>query len=113
MSEYVTDEMIEKAAKELYEFWVSRDNETRMFAPTWDNLESSKSRWLRDARTALETAAPAIAAQALRDAADKVEGLYFGPDQHTPFTRGSAMLWGAKQAAKWVRERADQIEAGD
>ena len=67
----VTDAMVEAAAKELYEQWVSRDNETRMFAPMWDGLGSSKSGWLRDARIALEAAAPAIAAKALRDAANE------------------------------------------
>ena len=68
----VTDAMVEAAAKELYEHWVSRDNETRMFAPMWGSLRSSsKSGWLQDARIALEAAAPAIAAKALRDAANE------------------------------------------
>ena len=72
MSDLVTDAMVEAAAKEIYEQWASRDNETRMFAPMWDSLRSSsKSGWLQDARIALEAAAPAIAAKALRDAANE------------------------------------------
>lgn len=61
----VTDAMVDAAAKELYEQWASRDNETRMFAPMWGSLgSSSKSGWLQDARITLEAAAPAIAAKA-------------------------------------------------
>ena len=53
----VTDAMVDAAAKELYEQWVSRDDETRMFALMWDSLGSRKSGWLQDARIALEAAA--------------------------------------------------------
>ena len=67
----VTDAMVDAAAKELYEQWVSRDNETRMFALMWDSLGYRKSGWLQDARIALEAAAPAIAAKALRDVANE------------------------------------------
>ena len=65
MSELVTDAMVEAAAKELYEQWVSRDNLRVSFAPVWGRLGSfRKSEWLQDARIALEAAAPAIAAKA-------------------------------------------------
>ena len=77
----VTDAMVEAAAKELYEQWVSRDNETRMFA-----------------RIALEAAAPAIAAKALRDASD---ALVMG---HKP---DGVSAW------QWLRDRADRIERGE
>ena len=60
----VTDAMVDATAKELYEQWVSRDDETRMFAPMWDSLGPRKSEWLQDARIALEADAPAIAAKA-------------------------------------------------
>ena len=56
----VTDAMVGAAAKELYEQWVSSDDEARMFAPLWDSLGSRKSGWLQDARIALEAAAPAF-----------------------------------------------------
>ena len=49
------------------------------------------------------------AVQALEAAADEVDSLYFGPDQHTPFTRGAALRWGAKQAVKRVRARAAKL----
>ena len=72
----VTDAMVDAAAKELYEQWVSRDDETRMFALMWDSLGPSKSGWLQDARIALEAAAPAVAAKALRDALTAVLDLH-------------------------------------
>lgn len=60
----VTDAMVDAVAIGLYEQWVSRDDETRMFAPMWDSLGSRKSGWLQDARIALEAGAPDIAAKA-------------------------------------------------
>lgn len=58
-------------------------------------------------------AAPSVAldrvrAEALREAADEVEKLYFGDG-----STGSANRWGAKTAAKRLRERADRIEKGE
>ena len=94
----VTDAMVDAAAKELYEQWVSRDNKTRMFALMWDSLGSRKSWWLQDARIALEAAAPAIAAKALRDASD---ALVMG---HKP---DGVSAW------QWLRDRADRIERGE
>ena len=69
----VTDAMVDAAAKELYEQWVSRDK-------------------------ALEAAAPAIAAKALRDASD---ALVMG---HKP---DGVSAW------QWLRDRADRIERGE
>lgn len=64
VSKYITDEMIEKAAIATYEE-MQRPN---WLAPLWDEIdEPGQERFLNAARAALETAAPAIAAQALRD----------------------------------------------
>ena len=52
-------------------------------------------------------------AAALREAAEELDALYFGPDQATPFTTGAKHKWGAIQSAKRIRERADRIERGD
>lgn len=49
--------------------------------------------------------------RALREAADDLEGVYFGPDQYTPFSTGAKHKWGAIQSAKRLRERADRIRA--
>ena len=82
LDRYLTDEIVEKAAKELYEQWVSRDSETRMFAPMWHSLGSVKSGWLRDARTALEAAAPGIVQQAKADA--KIESFDLADESPEP-----------------------------
>ena len=94
----VTDAMVGAAAKELYEQWVYRNDEPHMIAPMWDSLGSRKYWRLRDARIALEAAAPAIAAKALRDASD---ALVMG---HKP---DGVSAW------QWLRDRADRIERGE
>lgn len=52
----------------------------------------------------------AIRADEVRDAADEIDGLYFGPDQDMPFTTGARHKWGAMQAASRLRDRAARIE---
>ena len=71
----VTDAMVDAAAKERYEQWVSRDDETRMFALMWDSLGSRKSGWPQDARIALEADARTSLPQAL-DALEAVLDLH-------------------------------------
>lgn len=48
-------------------------------------------------------------AEALREAADDLDAVYFGPDQDTPFSTGSKYKWGATQSAKRLRERAARL----
>lgn len=55
----------------------------------------------------------ACEAKALREAADEIDGFYFGPDQDMPFTTGARHKWGAMQAAERLRARAARIEAGE
>lgn len=62
-----------------------------------DRLAAEKAKWQ---------------AEALRDAADEVGAMYFGPDQGVPFTRGSAHKWGSDAAATRLRNRAEHIEKG-
>lgn len=94
-----------------YEAEVAEPNGTRIAA--WvladyaDRADAIFQKWLAEHDAAITQQAKA---EALREAADEVDSLYFGPDQHTPFTRGAAYLWGAKQAAQRVRARADRIE---
>lgn len=61
---------------------------------------------------ALEAHDRKIAAKALREAAEDLDTVYFGPDQDTPFSTGAKYKWGAAQSAKRLRERADRIEQG-
>lgn len=58
----------------------------------------------RDVRALLEAGAPAIRAQALRDAADKFEAIS-GPDTDVYY-------WLAKNVSATLRAGADQIEKG-
>ena len=68
----------------------------------WDGLPNRPEAWRHDARTLLKAAAPHIAAQALREAAEAVHP--FHPvGGHTPVTRDGLY--------DWLRDRADQIEA--
>ena len=74
MSELVTDEMVETAARAAF-----RDGFMRN-APEHENRELSdyddgvRESWRVVARAALEAVAPLIAAQALRAAADAIDG---------------------------------------
>jgi uncharacterized protein with gpF-like domain len=66
----------------------------------WDDLNQAEIDWyMRDAREALEAAAPYIQAQALRDAA---EDLYSYRGRITTM----------EGAVTWIRDRADELEAG-
>lgn len=74
----------------------------------WER-ESARETWIRalaahDARIASEAGE-----RALRDAAEDLDGVYFGPDQDTPFSTGAKHKWGAIQSAKRLRERADRL----
>lgn len=51
-----------------------------------------------------------VKAEALRDAAEEIDRLYFGPDQDRPFSTGARHKWGAMQAAESLRARADRLE---
>ena len=98
MSDLITDAMVEAAAKELYEQWVSRDNLRVSFAPVWGRLGSfRKSEWLQDARIALEAVAPAIAAKAMRDAAN----------EYNPGVIDRSYL------ERYLQNLADRIERGE
>lgn len=54
----------------------------------------------------------AVQAEALHDAAEEIDSLYFGPDQYRPFSTGAKHRWGAMQVAKRLRARADRLKKG-
>ena len=93
----IKPELIEKAAIATYEE-MQRPN---WRAPQWDEIDApGQERFLNAARAALETAAPLIAAKALRDFAD---GMTSGLNKKT--------LNAERRAIKReARARADQIE---
>ncbi len=100
MNNPIDPAIVEKAAKAMADDWNPERDPilTAMFCDY--------------AQTALEAVAADLRAEgaerALREAADEIEGLYFGGG-----SVGSANSWGAKQAAKRLRNRADQIAGAD
>ena len=94
MSDYVTDEMVETAARATYE---------ARGLTCWDVEGRAYLNWYReDARAALEAAAPLIAAAALRQFADSVRMPWtvFLREDGSPVTVGDLL-----------RERATSLEA--
>ena len=100
MSDYVTDEMVEAAARAHHEAAPGAG------AGSWDaSTPRVQQRALIRARAALTATAPLIAATALRDAADGVD---LSPSYPTP---GLSELHNAEGAAEaYLRARADRIE---
>ena len=120
MSDNVTDEMVETAARAG---WISRVLDPRSGATrewcevAWDDMGGSEPSDERAdeeiyMRAALEAAAPLIAAQALRDAADAWQ--WGGWSTITePAKRPEQVprvLGIADAVTGWIRARADQIE---
>lgn len=68
--------------------------------------------WRGGARAALEAAAPLIAAQALRDAADGYQTGGWADDLPAGGSRPALILGMSRRAVAWLRARADEIEAG-
>ena len=64
------------------------------------------------AELALEAAAPAIAAKALRDAADGYQTGGWADDLPTGGSRPALILGMSQRAIAWLRARADDLEAG-
>ena len=97
MSDYVTDAMVETAARAM---WERIDREE-----SWSEIYHA-SAYRRDARAALEAAAPLIAAAALRDAADREmtawEPVLMSPD----------WVEAIESVCETLRARADEMEAG-
>ena len=100
----VTDEAVEAAARAEWRVdfaltpWVSGPEDVRDY--------------YRDtARAALEAAAPLIAAQALRDAADGYQTGGWADDLPAGGSRPALILGMSQRAVAWLRARADQIEA--
>ena len=98
MSDYVTDEMVETAARAM---WERIDREE-----SWSEIYHA-SAYRRDARAALEAAAPLIAAQALRDAADREMAAW------EPVPMSPDWLDAIESVCETLRARADQIEKED
>lgn len=74
MSEYVTDEAVEKAARALHDQRSMRSRALHELGqPLGDTVYDNERR--ADARVALEAAVPSIVAQALRDAVDERDRL--------------------------------------
>ena len=104
MSELMTNEMVETAARAAF-----RDGFMRG-APEYENRDLSdyddgiRESWRVVARAALTAAAPQIAAQALRDAAAWLDDMARGH-------RESAYLGAGRDLIARLRARADQMEA--
>lgn len=85
------------------------------YTPSADEMVRALSYWghmtREEARAAVNRRIDFIEAAALREAADEIADLYFGPDQDTPFTTGRAHKWGSDTAAARLRARADRIES--
>ena len=112
MSDHVTDEMVETAARAAF-----RDGFMR-HAPEYENRELSdyddgiRESWRVVARAALEAAAPAIAATALRDAADtwqRGEWSTITEPAKRP-EQAPRVLGIAGAVTDWIRARANRIE---
>ena len=65
----ISDEAVEAAAKAQFEKWHPEEK--------WDDRPDIQRIFRRDARAALDAAAPYIAAQALNEAASKITDPYF------------------------------------
>ena len=100
MSGYATDEMVEVAARASWEAGREPNH------PTWDDLGEGLTRaaFRKENRAALEAAAPLIAAQALRDAADGMD-----LSAHYP-SPGLSEMHNAEAAAEaYLRARATAV----
>ena len=97
MSDLVTDEMVETAARAEWDVvWGD--------VIGWDESDpKSREMFSRGIRPALEAVAPLIAATALRDAADWLDDMARGH-------RESAYLGAGRDLISRLRARADQIE---
>ena len=98
MTDLVTDEMVETAARaEWNDVWGD--------VIDWDIAdEGAHEQFLCGTRAALEAAAPQIAATALRDAADWLDDMARGH-------RESAYLGAGRDLISRLRARADELEA--
>ena len=97
MRDLITDEMVETAAQAAY-------NSGSGGYDMWAHVSSYEEElYLEEARATLEVVAPAIAAAALRDAADWLDDMARGH-------RESAYLGAGRDLISRLRARADQIE---
>ena len=101
MSDYVTDEMVETAARAAYN---SRSGGYNLWAHA---TRCEEEQYLEDARAALEAVAPTIAAAALRDAADREMAAW------EPVPMSPDWLDAVEAVCEELRARADQIEKED
>ena len=107
MSELVTDEMVEIAARAEWDHY-----KPDLDGGPWEDLtEAQREAWREGVEVVLAAAiplvTPAIKAEALREAADEID---LSPSYPTP---GLAELHNAEAAAEaFLRARADQMEAG-
>lgn len=75
------------------------------YTPTTDDIRVGRPKGWFDRWLAQHDAE--VKAEALEEAAKEVQNLYFGGG-----ATGSANRWGAKEAAKRLRHRAEQIRKG-
>ena len=113
MSELVTDAMVEAAAVVLRNQVRERVGLSPLDRLPWSPASDEVR---RDARAALEAAAPLIAAKALRDAADEVRTHSYKPDEVTGVPTSEQVSWlvGTSDAHRMVdrllKGRADRVE---
>ena len=100
---HLSPELIEKSAQALHDMRSRRSWAFHEIGqPLGDTVCDDERR--ADARAALEAAAPMIAAKALRDEADRLEGMAYG-------CTGRYTDAGRHIIAR-IRDRADALEAG-
>ena len=99
MSDYVTAEMVETAARAAY-------NSGSGGYDLWPHLTSyEEEMYLKEARAALEAVAPLIAAATLRDAADREMAAW------EPVPMSPDWLDAVEAVCEELRARADEMEA--
>lgn len=107
MSELITDEIVEAAARAMYENRVielDQDGDT-----DWDGLpESWRQEWREGARVALEAAASLIEAKALNEAADDWQrGEWANAPRRAD--RVQERIANGQHVGDWLRERAARL----
>ena len=109
----IPDAALEAAARNMFDL---REIGLDQSPTEWDELpEPWQDEWRDGARAAIEAAAPYIAAQALRDAADEVSGYAYTPDDVREVAHGDDYADGITDAHhvvdRLLAARAARIEA--
>ena len=114
MSELITDEMVEAAAREIYAEWENEYTGDYPWA-AWDSEENLSRDTAREwARNVLTVAVPLIAGRALRGASEALDDE--NGDQYREVAQFSrdhegGLIGVIHGTSVWLTERADRIES--